>query len=203
MPNLVYGQDPGGGLRPIAIDENGNLRMDLVSGIAVSTEINSAVTLEVLQVSGSVSSVSIAGVARTTNPTAVADGGAVKASLDDLGRQVITPYQVRDLVATAQAETITLAAVNLLAGAASTLHDLVYLTAANTSGAAVRLDVRDSTGGGVVATLQIPANDSRILNIPVPIPQGVAADTWTITNGGSGDISDTRVVVSALFIKNV
>ena len=43
----------------------------------------------------------VKGVARQTNPAAVADAAVVTASFDDLGRQVITPYQVRDLVSTA------------------------------------------------------------------------------------------------------
>lgn len=140
---------------------------------------------------------------RTTNPSAITHNDPAPVSVDDLGRPVMTPYQVRDLVSTAQASTATLAEVTLLAGVASTLLDLVYLTAANTTGAAVRLDVRDNVGGGIVASLLVPANDTRILHIPVPIPQNEAGNSWTIKNAGSGDISDTIVVVSALFIKNV
>src|SRR3989338_2643894 len=137
MPSLVHGQDPGGALRPIQVDDNGNLSVDLVSGITVSTTVSSitdtitvqqlsgatwsnavvsgATSLDVKQVSGSVDSTAVQGVARQTNPTAVADAAAVTASFDDLGRQVITPYQVRDLVKTAYITVTTGVETTLLA----------------------------------------------------------------------------------------
>lgn len=143
------------------------------------------------------------GQARTTNPTAASDGASVSAIFDDLGRQLTTPYQVRDLVATAQASTATLAEVTLLAGAASTFHDLLEITCANNTGAAVRVSLRDATAAGVVKTFDVPANNTIQQTFPVPVPQNTAAAAWTIQNAGSGDISGTDVTVSATFVKNV
>ena len=145
----------------------------------------------------------IGGVARTTNPTAVDNVDRVDASYDDLGRQLIVLHQVRDLVFTAQAATSTLAEVTLLAGVASVFHDLVEVTCANNSSVAVRLSLRSATGGGVVKTFNILANASVSQTFPVPLPQDVAADTWTIQNAGSGDTSTTDTTVSALFIRNI
>lgn len=71
---LMKGQDPGGAMRPLEVDENGNLRVDLVSGISVSTEINASTTLDVRQVSGSVHSVNVLQMAGTD--TAVNSGVA-------------------------------------------------------------------------------------------------------------------------------
>lgn len=145
----------------------------------------------------------IGGEARRTNPTAVGDGDITNARFDDLGRQVMQPLQVRDLIFTARASTSTLAEVALFSGVAGVLHDLVYLSAANTSGAVVELSIRDTLGGGVVETLQVPANNTILFHPPVAIPQNEAANSWTIQNAGSGDISSTTVTVSALFIRNV
>ena len=204
MPNLVHGQDPGGAMRPVQVDENGNLSVDLVSGITVSTTVSSITnTITVQQLSGSADSTSVQGISRQTNPSATADGSAVTASFDDLGRQVITPYQVRDLVATARASTATLAEVTLLSGIASTFLYLVEIGLSNNTDVAVRINLRETTGGGVIRTFDVPANDSIQKIFLVPVPQTEAASSWTIQNAGTEDISTTDVTVSALFIKNV
>ena len=143
------------------------------------------------------------GKVRTGNPAAITHDLPAPVSVDDLGRVVMTPYQVRDLVFTAQAQTATLAEVSLFAGASGFLHDLVYLVAANTTGAVVQLSIRDNLAGGIVETLQVPANGTEILHPSIPIPQNEASNSWTIQNAGSGDISATNVIVSALFIRNV
>lgn len=148
-------------------------------------------------------SVTETGVARTTNPTAVSDAGMVQASYDDLGRQLIVPHQVRDLVVTAQASTATLAEVTLLAGSAGVFHDLVEITCANNTSSAIRISLRDATTGGIVKTFNILASDTVAQTFPVPVPQNTAAAAWTIQNAGSGDISNTDITISATFIKNI
>lgn len=147
--------------------------------------------------------VKFGGVARTTNPTAVDNGDRVNATFDDVGRQITVPYQVRDLIATASATTSTLAEVTLFAGTAGEFHDLIEMTCANTCGAAVTIDVRDTTGGTAVKRIQLAANATEGRDFQIPVPQNVAADAWTIQNAGSGDISTTQVTCTALFIKNV
>lgn len=147
--------------------------------------------------------IKIGGTARTANPTAVANATRVAASFDDVGRQLTWPYQVRDLIATAQASTATLAEVTLLQGAAGTFHDLVEITCANNTSASVRVNLRDATGGGVIKTFNIIAVDTIGQVFTVPIPQNTAAAAWTIQNAGSGDVSGTDITVSATFIKNV
>ena len=148
--------------------------------------------------------IKIGGISRTANPTAVSDGDRVTASFDDLGRQITYPYQVRDLIATAAAETATLAEVTLLAGGgAGVFHDLIELTCANQTGAAVTLSLRSETGAGVVKTLVLPATATQSFRFPATVPQNTAAAAWTIQNAGSGDISTTVVSVSAVLIKNV
>ena len=146
------------------------------------------------------------GIARTTNPTAVADGADVSASFDSLGRQLVTPYQVRDLVRTAYVQLTNGTETTLLAGAAGAFFDLVSVTCANTSSAAlgaltdVDIDFRDATGGGVVASIVVQDQDTQTINFPVPIPQNTAAATWTAK---MDDVTGTTVNVTALFIRNV
>ena len=83
---------------------------------------------------------------------------------------------------------------------ASTFFDLVYIAGANNSDAAVSVDIRSGTANGVVLTLQIPANGTTGVSLSVPIPQDVAANTWT---ADMADITGTTVSLSALFSKEV
>ena len=140
---------------------------------------------------------------RQSNPTPVSGNNTVDPMYDDVGRQIVVPFQVRDLIATASAATSTLAEVSLITGLTGVFHDLVEITCANASGAAVTLSVRDATAAGVVKTITVGASTTVSRDFSVPVPQGVAADTWTIQKAGSGDISDTVVSCSALFVRNV
>lgn len=150
--------------------------------------------------------VGTSGVARTTNPTPVSDGSAVSASYDSLGRQIVTPYQVRDLVRTAYVQLTNGTETTLLAGVAGAFFDLVSVTCANASSAAlgaltdVNIDFRDATGGGVVASIVVQDQDTKAISFPVPIPQNTAAATWTAK---MDDVTGTTVNVTALFIRNV
>ena len=139
------------------------------------------------------------GVARQTNPTAVADNNIVKATFDDLGRQIVR-HQVRDLTQSAYAQLTTGTETTLLAGVASTFLDLLWVVGANNSDAAVSVDIRSGTAGSTLLTLQIPANGTAGIAPALPIKQEVLAGTWT---ADMGDITGTTVSISALFSKEV
>ena len=147
-----------------------------------------------------VAPVKVGGIARTANPTAVAAGDRVSATFDDVGRQINYPYQVRDLIATAQATLTNGTETTLLAGASGVFHDLVYIACSNSSSGTVTVDIRDATAGGVVMTIDVPANATAGVSTPVPVPQNAAADTWT---ADMGDVTNTTVKINGLFIKNV
>ena len=144
--------------------------------------------------------IQVGGVARTANPTAVAANDVVKATFDDVGRQVVRTVNVRDLMQTAYATLSSGTETTLLAGAASTFHDLVYIMGANTSDAAVQVDIRSATAAGVVMTIEIPPEGTSGVAPPVPIPQDVAAAAWT---ADMADITGTTVLLSALFSKEI
>ena len=146
------------------------------------------------------------GVARTANPTAVIDSQRVGASYDDLGRQVITLYQVRDLVNTDRVSITASGEQTLLAGVASTFLDLMEITAANQSTNAVSISIRSATGGGIVRDFEVPANNTISRQFPVPVPQNVVADAWTAQVDdfvSDGTTSNGTVIIDALFIRNI
>lgn len=144
--------------------------------------------------------IQMGGIARTANPTAVSGNDVVKATFDDLGRQLVRPVQVRDLIQTARATLTNGTETTLLAGSSGVFNDLIYVMAANNSDAAVSVDFRAATGANIQFTIQIPASGTAGVSLPVPIPQDVAADTWT---ADMSDITGTTVSISALFSKEV
>ncbi len=141
------------------------------------------------------------GIARTANPTAVAANDVVKSTHDDLGRQVMRPVQVRDLMASAYVSVANGTETTLLAaGGAGVFHDLIFIQFSNNSTAAVGVDLRSVTAGGIEQHYEIPANGVVGGALPVPWPQGSANNNWTID---LPDVSGTTVTASALFTKEV
>lgn len=143
----------------------------------------------------------IGGQARTTNPTAVADADRVNAMFDDVGRQVVVPHVVRDLIthATTTISASTTETTVLAAGAAGVFHDVLCVWVANTSGTAARLDFRDATAGTIRFSMYVPAGDMRGFAPPIPVTQASAANNWTAQSSAS--VTDLRVFVLAA--KNV
>lgn len=138
--------------------------------------------------------------ARTSNPTAVANGDATRLRADKLGRQISRPVQIRELTTTAYTSLSTGTETTLLAGSASTFHDLIYVMGANQSDAAVTVDFRCGTAGAVVLSLQIPANGTAGIACPVPLPMPEVAQAWT---ADMDDITGTVVDITALFSKEI
>lgn len=140
------------------------------------------------------------GVARQANPTAVSAGDMVSATMDDLGRQVMRPVQVRDLIQTAYASVTTGTETTLYQSASGVFSDLIYIMCSNQSDVATYIDIRSGTANGIVMTVEVPASGTAGVSLPVPIPQDVAANTWTVD---MPDITGTTINVSALFSKEV
>ena len=179
----IRGVDPGGASRDVEVDENGNLRVDLVSGVTVSTEVS--------------------GVSRQTNPTATADGATVKFSADDLGRMVITPYQVRDLISTGSATLVRGTETAVVSAVASTLIDIVTITGSNTSGIAQNIDIRVGTGGSIIDKLTIPITSVVSKTYHVPLLSSEVAQVWTAQNSTQADLSDSPVTITMVGIQNI
>ena len=157
-------------------------------------------SISVRQVSGSNNSSQVKLIARQTNPTAASDAAEVFASADDLGRTLVRPIQVRDLIATAYISLTNGTETTVLAGASSTFHDLIYVMCANQSDAATFVDFRCGTAGSVIMTVQVPASGTAGISLPVPHKMPEVAQAWT---ADLPDITGTTVDITAQFSQEI
>lgn len=161
------------------------------------------VTMPAVVVSGALDTVKASGIARQTNPTPVGDGDNQRIATDDLGRQLVRPVQVRDLIATAYVAVSTGTETTLLAASAGVYHDLIYVLASNGSTVAVGVDLRAVTAGNIQMHLEVPANGVVGVSLPVPLPAMLtdgSGNNWTVD---LPDITGTTVYLSALFSKEI
>ena len=183
--------------QPLVSDVDGRLKVvSSVSGAITSTVATGPTPADTAD-DGS-APIQVAGIARQTVPTPVADGDVVKASFDDVGRPVTTPYQVRDLVVTAYVTVTSGTPTTLLAGDADHFLDLLEISCATDSTVAATnfLLTDDST---TVRGFDIPVSGTVELKFPVPLPQGAKNSTWRVD---MEDVTGTTLQVGALFVKN-
>lgn len=138
--------------------------------------------------------------ARTTNPTAVADGADVRPKGDKLGRLLTRNMQVRDLIRTAYVTLSTGTEATLITAAAGTFYDCIWMAFANTSTAAVQIDIRAVTAGNIVHTAYVPANSTVGWAPAVPWPQDATGNNWTVD---MGDFTNSNVLITALFSQEI
>lgn len=136
---------------------------------------------------------------RQANPTAVA-ADYVPVPADDLGRVLIRPMQVRDLMRTAYVSVANGTETTLLAAAAGAYHDLIFIKGSNNSDAAVSVDIRAVTAGNIIDTLRIPANGTVGYTLPVPYPQDETGNNWTVDGP---DETGRTLTFSALFSREI
>lgn len=142
--------------------------------------------------------VKIGGVARQTVPTPVDDTDRVSASFDDVGRQVMTPYQVRDLIVTAYVTVTSGTVATLLAGDADHFLDLLEISCATDSTvASTNFLLKDD--GTTVRGFDIPVSGTVELKFPVPLPQSAKGGNWYVD---MEDVTGTTLQIGALFVKN-
>ena len=133
----------------------------------------------------------------TALPTAVANGQDANVIGDKFGRPILLLNSIRDLtVQNTTTLTNTTETTILSAGAAGVFNDITALHITNTSATAVRVDLRDATGGSVVDSYGIAANGGAIIPLLVPMKQTTAANNWTAQL--SGAVTDIRIWVQAV-----
>lgn len=137
--------------------------------------------------------------ARQTNRTAVSNGDAVRGMADDMGRQVVTHHQVRDLVTDNNITLTTTSETTLLAAVASTFLDLTMLVITNSSSTATTVSIRDATAGTVRMVIDIAANGGAVIPFPVPRPQTTTNNNWTAQLG----TGVTSIHIYAQAVQNV
>lgn len=211
-PTSGLNETTAGTLRTIQMTDSVS-SVNIVSSVSLTTTLSGSLTSSVATgpsalavVDDGSAPLQTGGLVRTANPTAIAAGGVIKSSYDDLGRQLIRPVQVRDLIATAYVAKATGSTfgteTTLLAAAAGFMYDLIYVLGTNDSTASINLDLRGVTAGNVLFTATIPAGGSAGISLPVPLPQTTSdtGNNWTID---LPDVTGTNVTVSALFTKEV
>lgn len=124
--------------------------------------------------------VKIGGLAKTTQPTAVTDGQRSNVLTDKLGRQVVVPGHIRDLVVQ-QATTITnsSAETTILTAAAGVFNDLTSLVITNASNQGLTVTIRDATGGTTRAIYYLAANGGLVFTPNVHWKQTTVNNNWT------------------------
>ena len=142
----------------------------------------------------------------TANPTNASAGNQVAIMGDKAGRLVVTPGNVRELVA-AQTVVITASTAEttiITAGGANVFNDLSALIITTTNGAAAVITIKDATAGTTRLTFNYPnaalaPSDALMISFPVPISQATSNANWTATvsvNAGSTSFS-------CVFVKNL
>lgn len=143
--------------------------------------------------------ITVGGLGKTANPTAVSDGQVVNALFDKLGKQV-TVGSVRDLKVN-QITTITASAseTTVLTQVASTFLDVYGCIVTNTSATAVTVAFKDSTSGTTQFNIAVPAGDIRGFMLPEggAVKQTTVNNNWTATTQ-----SVTSVIITMLAVKN-
>ena len=143
------------------------------------------------------------GKSRRANPAAVGQDGLLDVAYDDVGRQVVTLYQVRDLIATASASITNGTSTVLLAGTTDEFHDLLFISfTSNSTASAVTVDLTDD--GTTVRSYIVPVTTTNSgivqMDYPIPWPQGATGSAWRVD---MPDITNTTITVQALFAINV
>jgi hypothetical protein len=141
------------------------------------------------------------GEARTTLPTAVGDGDAVRAMHDDLGRRVTSPHASRDLTVDQQTTiTDTTETTILAAGAAGVFRDLVHIIVSNDdNNNEATVTFRDDTGGTVkLKQAAARSGGGYSLEFPRPLKQGTAARVWT----AQLDVATTSIHITVIAVEN-
>ena len=195
-------------LRMNAGESTGALRVtfatDATASVTLATAISDVTdTIGTQQVSGAIDSSQVKLIARQTNPTAASDAASNFATSDDLGRTLVRPIQVRDLILTAYGSSTTGIETTLITASAGTYADCIMLTATNASSAAVQVDIRNTAAGNIVHTFYLPATTGPVGWSPsVPWPQDATGNAWTWDVAGS-DVSGTSVYISGLFSREI
>ena len=140
----------------------------------------------------------LAGEARQTLPTSVADGDAVRLQADDQGRLVVTGSP-RDLKAK-RTVLLASAAENTLVSAAGAgvFWDLASITMSNDTAAQRQVIIRDSSAGTPVLRMMLDSSAGGAqLNFTQPVPQETANNAWTVEL----DTDVSAVSIMAVFVQ--
>lgn len=189
-PDVNSGAKSAGTLRVVLATDQPALTNPLLSTVAGDVASGVANTGNPVQVGG---------LAKTANPTAVADGQRVASLHDKVGRTVIV-NSIRELIGDQNTTiTATTTATVIVTAAAALFLDLVSLTLTNISATGTEVQLLDDDGTTIRWVGYAPANDMRGIVFSTPFTQPTVNKSWklkTVT-------SITSLKVTAQFIKNI
>jgi hypothetical protein len=145
--------------------------------------------------------VKVGGVGKTTQPTAVTDGQRTNILTDKLGRVIVAPGHIRDLVTGSTISIVnSTSETTFLSASANTFHDITTLAITNSGSVGTSVTIRDASAAATVrAVYYIAANGGIVINPSVPWPQTAVNNNWT-AQLGNGTVT---VYIQALAIKNI
>lgn len=145
----------------------------------------------------------IKGLSRQKGQIPVGESVITDIATDDLGRLITTPYQVRDLLFTANATLTRGTETTVLTGNGLHFYDIVTITGANTSGIAQNIDIRFGTAGTVIDKLTIPVTSTANKQYAVPLSASEVDQSITAQNTTQSDLSDSPVSITITGLKNI
>lgn len=146
---------------------------------------------------GSGNPVQIGSVASTAIQTARTAGQMITPVADKIGRLVTANEQIRDLTTMSPMVTLTnTTETTIVAATASIFNDLRALIVTNTSATGVRVDFRTVAAGSVVFSVQVPAGDTRTIELPVVARQATVNTAWTAQL--SAAVTDVRITAFSI-----
>lgn len=135
--------------------------------------------------------------ASTTIQTARTTGQMVAPAADKIGRYVGANEQIRDLTTMQPMVTLTSTTeTTIVAAVAAIFNDLRAVLIANTSATAVRVDFRTVAAGAVVFSIQVPAGDTRAIELPIVAKQATVNTAWTAQL--SAAVTDVRITAFSI-----
>lgn len=144
--------------------------------------------------------VKVGGLANSATPTKVSAGQRVAAWFGLRGEVVAVGATRENKGKQKTSLSATTSETTIVTAAASTFLDLYGLILANTGATTTKVDIRDTTGGPIVTTIEVPTLDTRGFMVPVDsaVPQSTVNTNWTAQCAAA----TTAMEVTALYVKN-
>ena len=137
----------------------------------------------------------VGGIAKTTQPAAALDGQRANILTDKLGRVVVAPGHVRDLVTNQYTQLTNTTETTIVTAVAATYLDITSLIITNASNQAVNVTLRDATAGTTRAVLNLAANGGVVFNPPAPLKQAAVNSNWTAQLSATATVNITAIAV--------
>lgn len=141
------------------------------------------------------------GLSKMTNPTSALDGSNIVNIYDKVGRQVVVPFHVKELVLQSATTITTVVESNLLLpSGVGVTNDLTTIIVTGLINPLQKFDFRDSKGGTIRFSLVVSsACPVAFLNLTNPIYSTSANGMWTVQSS----IASPSAIIFAQAVNNI